>query len=605
MQLLGVWLQFLPHFHPRMAPTASEERMSVLEGLNVLDNAAGASLDRLIELATYALDAPVAFVSIVESDRQRLISRRGLDIAETTIQDSICSHTISQGRTQVVSDLRQDERFAKNPLVEGEPHLRFYAGCPLIAQNGTPIGALCVMDKVTRVFTIEDTRQLETLARAVMNELELRVLSGRREPVSGLPNRHQFTIDYAGWSEREPKKVLYAVLVDIFDLPRANEAGQVLGMGPLEALIKRAGVRFNVALDGLAVVYHVGVTRFAFLVDLPTAEGVERLVDELRSRMLRPLVAAAVPMSPLFHAGICTVTLGLDSADDVIRKMLIALHASIGDQVPYAWYSPERDKGLTRGYRLAADAQRGLREGQFHLVYQLRFRSSDLKPVSAEVLMRWNHPSLGAVSPAEFIPVFERTALMEGVTEWVLEQALNQLSAWRRMGLTLGLSINLSAKDVARTDAAERLIEMINSKGLCCHEVEIEITEGEWLRADSLPGRQLTRMALAGIRLAVDDFGSGYSNFAYLTQLPMNILKLDKSLIDNLATDERSLLKARAIIGLAHGLGYSTVAEGAETEEQVALLQSLGCDEIQGFALARPMSATELANRLVSIYGSS
>lgn len=595
----------LPHFKLRMAPTASEERMSALEGLNVLDYAAGASLDRLIELATYALDAPVAFVSLVDADRQRLISRRGLEVTETTIHDSICSHTISQGRTLVVSDLQQDERFAKNPLVDGEPYLRFYAGCPLIAQNGTPIGALCVMDKVARVFTTAETRQLETLARAAMNELELRVLSGRREPVSGLPNRHQFTIDYAGWSEREPDKALYAVLVDIFDLPRANEAGQVLGMGPLEALIKRAGVRFNVALEGLAVVYHVGVTRFAFLVDLPTAEDVERLVEELRSRMLRPLVAAAVPMSPLFHAGICAVTLGVDGADDVIRRMLIGLHASIADQVSFAWYSAGRDDGLRRGYRLAADAQRGLKEDEFHLVYQPRFRSSDLQPVSAEVLIRWNHPRLGSVSPAEFIPVFERTALMEGVTEWVVDHALDQLSAWRRLGLTLGLSINLSAKDVARADAAERLIAKIKSKGLSCEDVEIEITEGEWLRADSLPGRQLKLMALAGIRLAVDDFGSGYSNFAYLTELPMDILKLDKSLIDNLATDERSLLKARAIIGLAHGLGYITVAEGAETEEQVSLLQSLGCDEIQGFALAKPMSATDLADRLVSGFCSS
>jgi len=221
------------------------------------------------------------------------------------------------------------------------------------------------------------------------------------------------------------------------------------------------------------------------------------------------------------------------------------------------------------------------------------------------VLIRWNHPRLGPVSPAEFIPVFERTALMEGVTEWVVDHALDQLAAWRRLGLTLGLSINLSAKDVARADAAERIIAKIKLKGLSCEDVEIEITEGEWLRADSLPGRQLKLMALAGIRLAVDDFGSGYSNFAYLTELPMDILKLDKSLIDNLATDERSLLKARAIIGLAHGLGYITVAEGAETKEQVSLLQSLGCDEIQGFALAKPMSATDLADKIVYGFGSS
>ena len=581
-----------------MSPTGTEERMTALSNLQALDKAAGVSLDRLTELTAYTFDAPVAFVSMIEVDKQKLVSRQGIPLTETHIRESICAHTIGSEQIMVVRDLRDDPRFRDNPLVTKPPHLRFYAGAPLIAQNGIAIGALCIMDKVSREFSDPDCRQLETLAQSVMHQLELRALSGRREPVSGLPNRHQFAIDYESLARRRPTKHLYAVLVDILDIPRANEAGQVLGMPPLEALIRRAGVRLKVALEGLADVYHVGVTRFAFLVDLQSPEELEQLLTEIQTRMVRPLMAGAVPMAPMFHAGACDIDLSVDKADDVIRKILIGLHSAIASQSLLKWYSEQRDEGLRRGYRLAADAERSLRQEDFHLVYQPRFRSSDLQPASAEVLIRWTHPRLGPVSPAEFIPVFERTALIGSITAWVIERALDQLLRWRKEGISLSLSINLSVKDLAKPNAADHILGMIKEKGLQPGDLEVEITEGEWLRANSLPGEQISELAAAGIRVAIDDFGSGYSNFGYLTELPIHTLKLDKSLVDNIVTDKRACLKAQAIIRLAQDLGYITVAEGAESADQVSRLQALGCDEIQGYALARPMMPEDLASLL-------
>ncbi|WP_246161257.1 bifunctional diguanylate cyclase/phosphodiesterase [Stenotrophomonas cyclobalanopsidis] len=585
-----------------MAPTRSEERMSTLGSLDALDEVVSSSLDRLTELATRLFQTDVAFVSLVETDRQRMIARQGLDVAEMQIEHSICAHTIRSAEGMVVADLRADPRFTGNPLVVKPPHLRFYAGAPLLAKNGVAIGALCVMDPATRTFSEDDRRQLQTLAIAVMNELELRVLTGRRDPVSGLPNRHQFSLDYAAWSARAPQRVCVAVLVDVLDLPRANEAGQVLGMAPLEALIRRAGARIKSALEGVAEVYHVGVTRFAFVLRKSDGEAAERMVNELQGRLTRPMLAAAVPMSPMFHAGLCEIELDRHSADDVLRRMLIGLHCAHSTGAPFCWYSASRDAGLKRGYRLATDAERGLLNDEFYLVYQPRYRARDLVPVAAEVLLRWNHPDLGAVSPAEFIPVFERTALMEVVTDWVLDRALTQLAQWRREGISMVLSINLSPRDVARVGMSTRLLAHIQRHGLRCQDVEIEITEGEWLRADSPPGEQLKELAAAGVRLAVDDFGSGYSNFGYLTELPIHTIKLDKSMIDDLSTDTRAQLKVQAVIRLAQGLGYNTVGEGAETHEQVALLQAYGCDEIQGFALSRPVSATELAQLQTAPY---
>lgn len=577
-----------------MSPTGSEERITALSNLHALERAAGLSLDRLTELTAYTFAAPVAFVSMVEVDKQKLISRLGLPLAETYVRDSICSHTIGSNEVMVVPDLRSDARFRNNPLVIKPPHLRFYAGAPLVSQSGVAIGALCIMDKEPRDFSATDRRQLETLGQSVMHQLELRALSGRREPVSGLPNRHQFAIDYESLARSQPDKRLYAVLVDVLDIPRANEAGQVLGMPPVEALIRRAGVRLRVALEGIADVYHVGVTRFAFLVDFKSPEELEALLTEVQIRMVRPLMAGSVPMAPMFHAGACAVDLSVDKADDVIRKILIGLHSAISSQALLRWYSEKRDEGLRRGYRLAADAERSLRQHDFHLLYQPRFQTSDLRVRSAEVLIRWDHPRLGPVSPAEFIPVFERTALIGSVTAWVMEHALDQLAAWKQAGIELTLSINLSVRDLAKSSAASDILEIIREKGLVPSDVELEITEGEWLRANSLPGEQVSELAAGGIRVAIDDFGSGYSNFGYLTELPIHTLKLDKSLIDNIVNDERACLKARAIIRLARDLGYSTVAEGAETFDQVECLRALGCEEIQGYALARPLKPDSL-----------
>lgn len=581
-----------------MPHLVNDERLSTLHTLSVLDAAAGAALDPLTTLAAQLLSSPVAFVSLVEVERQRLISSEGLSLRETPIRDAVCAHALAHPEGLVIADLQADPRLAGNPILDESPALRAYAGVPLVAHNGVAIGTLCVMDHAPRQYSAADMQQLRTLARAVMDRIELRAMAGRREPVSGLPNRQQFALDYPGLLARRRGGPLHAVMIDVLDVVRAGEAGQVLGMAPLEALIRRAGVRLRLALQGIADVYHVGVARFAFLLDLPDRAAVEQLLQELQARLVRPVLAAAVPMSPTFSAGICTVDVAQDTPADVIRKLLVGLHSALSGQTAYCWYCQERDQRLKRGYRLAADAERGLRRDEFHLVYQPRFRCGDLQPVAAEVLIRWDHPRLGPVSPAEFIPVFERTALMDTVTQWVVDHALAQLAQWRRQGITLPLSINVSARDIAHRDAASRLLQKLASHGLHRHDLELEITESESLRADSLPGEQLALLSAQGVQIAIDDFGSGYSNFGYLTDLPIHTVKLDKSLIDNIAVDARARLKVEAILAMTRGLGYHTVAEGVESMDQVQQLRALHCDELQGFALARPMRADDLTARL-------
>ncbi|MEN5101913.1 sensor domain-containing phosphodiesterase [Stenotrophomonas sp. TWI809] len=548
------------------------------------------ALDRITALAGYTFNAPVAFVSVLGDVKQRFISRIGLPMAQTDIRSSICAHAVTSGGVLVVPDLEQDPRFRDNPLVTHSPHLRFYAGAPLVAKNGVAIGALCVMDTRPRTFDERDQEQLATLGELVIAQLELRNLSGNLDPVSGLPSRHQFHTDLPGVLSRCAEGTAYAVAVDVLDIPRASQVGQVLGLRPLEALIRRAGVRLRTALEDVATVYHVGVTRFAFVVEMPTAGHVESLVLELRTRMLRPLMAAAVPMSPRFHAGICAVDTDEQDSHDLLRRLLVSMQGAFDARQPFCWYSAQRDEKMHRAYRLASDAERGLQNGDFHLDYQPRFTLDGRRPVSAEALIRWNHPTLGPISPGEFIPVFERTALMDEVTNWVLGTALDQVRAWRAQGQDIPVSINLSSSYLSNASAWQDIRSKLEHRALPFSMIELEITEGEWLRPGSPAIGHIAAMAQAGITVAIDDFGSGYSNFSYLSDLPIHTVKLDKSLVDGIASSSRARAKVSAIHHLAHELGYLTVAEGVEQEAQMDVLANMGIDEVQGYLLARPMA---------------
>jgi EAL domain-containing protein (putative c-di-GMP-specific phosphodiesterase class I)/GGDEF domain-containing protein len=562
----------------------------VLSAMQVDSVASLPALDRLTALVGYTFSAPVAFVSVLGDVKQRFLSRIGLPMAHTDIRSSICAHAVTSDGVLVVPDLEQDARFRDNPLVTHSPHLRFYAGAPLVAKNGVAIGALCVMDTRPRTFDPRDQEQLATLAELVIAQLELRNLSGNLDPVSGLPSRHQFHADLPGNLSRCADGRAYAVAVDVLDIPRANQVGQVLGLRPLEALIRRAGVRLRTALEDVATVYHVGVTRFAFVVDMPTAGHVESLVLELRTRMLRPLMAAAVPMSPRFHAGICAVDPGEEDSHDLLRRLLVSMHGAFDARRPFCWYSAQRDEKMHRAYRLASDAERGLQAGDFHLDYQPRFTLDGRRPVSAEALIRWTHPTLGPISPGEFIPVFERTALMDEVTNWVLDTALDQVQTWRAQGQDIPVSINLSSSYLSNASAWHDIRSKLEHRALPFSMIELEITEGEWLRPGSPAIDHIAAMAQAGIKVAIDDFGSGYSNFSYLSDLPIHTVKLDKSLIDGIAHSARARAKVSAIHHLAHELGYLTVAEGVEQQAQVDVLAAMGVDEVQGYLLARPMS---------------
>ena len=207
--------------------------------------------------------------------------------------------------------------------------------------------------------------------------------------------------------------------------------------------------------------------------------------------------------------------------------------------------------------------------------------------------MRWTHPRFGAVPPGEFIPLIERMALATPTTAWAIESAVAQMARWRGTGLDLPISVNISSANLHEPGFAGSIKAVLARHGIRPASLELEVTETAVMSDAELALTQLQELADAGIRLAIDDFGTGYSSFAYLQRLPVHVVKIDRSFINHLDTDPRQLSLVTMMIAMAKHLGQRVVAEGVETEEVLGRLRSTGCDEVQGYLLARPMPAAD------------
>ncbi|MEO5770666.1 MAG: EAL domain-containing protein, partial [Burkholderiaceae bacterium] len=241
--------------------------------------------------------------------------------------------------------------------------------------------------------------------------------------------------------------------------------------------------------------------------------------------------------------------------------------------------------------------RRALERQQLELHYQPQISMQTGQTVGAEALLRWTHPELGPVSPAEFIPIAESSGLVLPIGEWVLEQAAAQVAAWDREGLTrLVVAINVSSVQLHRGDLPALVRRAVERAGIECSRLEIELTEGAAMKNPHAAAEVMNALAAQGVGLAIDDFGTGYSSLSYLKRFPVATLKIDRSFVADLAVDADDRAIVDAIVKMASSLGMRTVAEGVETEAQRIFLQQRGCSAMQGYLLSRLLAPAALAD---------
>ncbi|MBI2911548.1 MAG: EAL domain-containing protein [Chloroflexi bacterium] len=262
-------------------------------------------------------------------------------------------------------------------------------------------------------------------------------------------------------------------------------------------------------------------------------------------------------------------------------------------------------RATTQGRRALLDElRRGLDQGDLTLYFQPKAHLASGRITGAEALIRWRHPERGLLSPDQFVPQAEQTPLIRSLSSWVLDAALRQCALWHGAGLPINVAANLSARDLRDPALPKQVGRALASRMVPPECLELEITEGTLIDDLVRAADILARLCARGVRIAIDDIGSGYGSLAYLKELPVDIVKIDRPFIRDMVADDHTAAIVRAIIDLAHTLGLSVTAEGVENQATMRLLADLGCDEAQGHYIGQPMPAADFDRWLAARHGS-
>jgi EAL domain-containing protein (putative c-di-GMP-specific phosphodiesterase class I)/GGDEF domain-containing protein len=545
-------------------------------------------------MATHSFQVPVTFISLVDRNRIWFKSKVGLILDEVPRKDSFCAHTIKQKTILEVVDAKLDSRFSHFPLVRAPSGVRFYAGAPLITKQGFAIGSLCILDTKPRALSEAERIHLYDLADLVMQQIEPGYRPHPQDPTSGFPGRAQFMADLERFPYEPSRKECMLVLIDVLDSYRAQEITRAFGMEPFERFVRTLSQRLSHQLNGIATVYQITLTRFAFIMTAEQDRD-ERMLDGLITSLRRTVNVEEIPIDPPVSAGVVIFDTQSHEVRDALRKAMSAVDEALLTGALWLYYEAEYDERFRHAFNLAADVHEAMQCNQLYLVFQPRLTVSTQALAGAEVLLRWKHPLRGLIPPNDFIPVIEKTPLIHQVTHWVIDKALAQLATWDS-AFTGILSINLSPRDFDDRRLVEHIVKACAEHYIDPNRLELEITEGQWLQNNTSVLRQLADLRLLGAHVAIDDFGSGYSNFAYLHEIPADVVKLDRSLVDSVESDARKQVLAENIVSLVHQLGYRTVAEGIETQACFSHIKAYGCTEAQGYLFARPLESSEFMN---------
>ncbi|MCF3192201.1 GGDEF domain-containing protein [Pseudomonas bubulae] len=406
------------------------------------------------------------------------------------------------------------------------------------------------------------------------------------DPLTGLPNR-ALAMERLG-SAISARRSVVLIYLGIENYRVINE-----GFGPEGVeLIMRESAR--VMLDALRerdTAARITGNEFLLLLESTQIDVGVAMADRLYALLKRPLSIDGHEVALEVCMGIAIYPLNGQSAEELINRAAIARRDAAALPGYLQVYQQDRDLAHQRHIQLIRDLRSAASEGQLQLHYQpkMDIRSGHVR--QAEALLRWQHPELGMVSPAEFIPLAERTGSMFLLTGWVIEEGIRQLAEWNRKGLHLQLSLNISAEDLHGETLLMTVERLLKRYQLSAEQLIFEITESTAMRDPEHSLSVLEKLRDGGISLSVDDFGTGYSSLAHLKRLPVQELKIDQSFIRNLDETSEDAVIVRSTIEMSHNLGLKVVAEGVEYQHTLELLERWHCDTAQGYLISRPMDA--------------
>ncbi len=435
------------------------------------------------------------------------------------------------------------------------------------------------------------------------------------DPLTGLPSRLLF-MDRLGYllaRAKRQKEYIFGVLsVDLDHLHVVNDSlGRATTDSLLVALAKRIDSCLRAA-DTLArfnaghTVARVGDYKFSILLDdIKSAANATRVAERLLGEFSVPFNLGGQEIFASAWIGIAFNTPGHTDSEELLRDADTAMNwARVSGKSRYEVFDPSmRNQALVR-LQMETELRRAIERQELQNNYQIIVSMKTGQIAGFETLMRWHHPTKGIVAPAEFIPLAEETGLVVDIDQLGLQRACRQLNAWQeRYGSRHSwvMCINLSARQFRTLEVVDRVVQTLNDTGMDPRSLKLEVTESLMMQNMEVARTALRQIKELGTRVALDDFGTGYSSLSYLDEFPIDTLKIDRTFIGRLGKQGENSAIVAAIISLAHSLGLDVVAEGVETEDQLRLLEKLGCEYAQGYYFARPMPAPALEGFLAGL----
>jgi diguanylate cyclase (GGDEF)-like protein/PAS domain S-box-containing protein len=416
------------------------------------------------------------------------------------------------------------------------------------------------------------------------------------DALTGLPNRsllaERVRHDLArAHRAREPLALMF------LDLDRFKNVNDSLGHQVGDHLLVQVARRLQRAVRDDDTVARLGGDEFIVVLPNTDAAGAAHVAAKLLDVTTPAYRVGQHELSSTMSAGIAMYPADGDSFESLSMCADTAMYrAKQGGRNAYCFFTAEMQERSARTLQIENELRRAVELGQLSLHFQPQFALDDGRLLGAEALLRWQHPELGVVSPAEFVPIAEDCGLILPIGEWALRMAVRQMRIWHGCGLSeLGVAVNLSAVQFRQAGLTGLVAQILDSEGLPARFLELELTESVAMDQPLAAIATMDRLRALGVRMSIDDFGTGYSSMSYLKRFPVHKLKIDRSFVADLAFDPDDEAIVAATIGLAHNLGLQTIAEGVESEAQLAFLRARGCDQAQGYLFSRPLPASEFA----------
>jgi len=424
------------------------------------------------------------------------------------------------------------------------------------------------------------------------------------DTLTGLPNRILLMDRIEQSIERLKREKDYLFAVLFLDLDRFKLINDSLGHEMGDKILIASAEKFSQCVRVVDTVARLGGDEFIMLLqDLKSEIEAIQIANRILTSLNSPILIESQEFFISASIGIAFSSTEISLATELLRNADLAMYeAKHQGKACYQIFKSTLYDRTSRLLELETSLSQALKHQEFILNYQPIISLTTSNLVGFEALVRWKHPQKGLISPAEFIPVAEETGLIIPLSEWIFSEACSQMKVWQEQfenAALLRMSLNVSGRQLHESNCVEEIDKILTATGLKGNSLKLEITESLVMDNRESFGYFLTEMRKRGIQLSIDDFGTGYSSLSYLHRLPFNTIKIDRSFINNISSEADSVKIVQAIITLAHHLSLDVIAEGIETQEQLRILQDLGCDFGQGYFFARPLDAEAAKGLLI------